>query len=166
MLTPSSLAFSWQKGTSTPPAARTISVGGPSNPTPVTATAVTSSGGAWLAVPAATYNAFTVSVDPSQLGIGTYQGSVVVTQGYGPPATLSVSLTVTGAAVPAISAAPTTLNFTAPAFNAPPYSQTISVTSDAAPAAFSVTLQPGTWLKVSPMSGTTPATLSVTWDPA
>jgi uncharacterized protein (TIGR03437 family) len=77
-----------------------------------------------------------------------------------------VTLTVTDTAVPAISAAPSNLTFTAPAFNAPPYSQTISVTSDSGPAAFSVTPQPGTWLKVSPLNGTTPATLTVTWEPA
>ena len=164
-LAPSSLAFTWQQGDSTVPAARIVSVSGHSTSASVTAAVSTSAGGAWLSATSATPGGFSVLVDPSQLGIGTYQGSVAVKQGYGPTATLPVSLTVTDAAVPMISASPAALNFTAPAFNAAPYSQSISLASSA-PAAFSLTLQPGTWLKVSPMSGTTPATLTVTWDPA
>src|SRR5260370_25534434 len=78
--------------------------------------------------------------------------------------TLPMTLTVTDTPVPSIAASPSTLTFTAPAFNADPYSQNISVTSPT-PVAFSVTLPPNTWVKVSPMS-TTPDTLSVTWDPA
>jgi uncharacterized protein (TIGR03437 family) len=166
-LAPSSLAFAWQTGSPTLPAARTIAVSGSLTTEAVTTAAVTS-GQSWLSVSAQAPQGFTlsVSVNPAQLAVGTYQGSIQVNQSFAPPATLPVSLTVTAAAAPAISAAPTSLSFSAPAFNATPYSQTISLTSDSGPAAFSVILPAGTWLKVSPMSGAAPATLSVTWDPA
>jgi uncharacterized protein (TIGR03437 family) len=167
VLTPSSLAFAWQIGSSSLPAARTVSIltsGGP-----VTTKASVASGASWLSVTMPGQNDYTtisVTVNPSQLAVGTYQGSIVVSQSSGPASTLPVSLTVTDTAVPMISATPTTLSFSAPAFNAPPYSQTIAVTSDQGSTPFSVMLQPSTWLKVSPMSGRTPATLTVTWDPA
>jgi uncharacterized protein (TIGR03437 family) len=169
-ITPASLAFAWQRGASTPPASRAVSVSPYSYPGAATATVV--AGQSWLSVsnpvPASNNSdSFSVSVNPSQLAVGTYPGSIVVSLNNShPPATLPVSLTVTDTAVPVISAGPESLSFTSPAFNATPASQTISVTSDSGPAAFSVALQPGTWLKVSPVSGTTPATLVVTSDPA
>lgn len=170
-LAPAALVLAWQRGTPVP-AARKVWIGATS--TGAAATARTASGGAWLAVAdpvnATPYYTAAVTVNPSQLAAGTYRGSIEVALNYaltqGPVAALPVTLTVTDAAVPAIAAAPASLSFTAPAFDATPYSQTIAVTSDSGPAAFSVTPQPGTWLKVSPLSGTTPATLTVTWDPA
>jgi uncharacterized protein (TIGR03437 family) len=168
LITPSSLAFTWQKGAAAP-GARTVLVS-PAAQALVTMTPSTSSGGSWLSVSSGTGSSagytFSVSVDPSQLAVGTYQGTIVATPSYGPLAKLPVTLTVTAAAVPMISASPATLNFTATTFTSPPASQTVTVASDSGPAPFAVTLQPGTWLKVSPMSGTTPATLTVTWDPA
>ena len=167
VLTPASLLFTWQRASAALPAARTVKVA-LSTITTLTAAASTDSGQPWLSVsvPAQLGNSLSVSVDPSQLAAGTYHGSVVVTPGFGPPATLPVTLTVTDAPVTLIAAAPTSLTFTSPAFNAPPYTQTVALTSHSGPAAFSVAVEPGSWLKVSPMSGTTPATLTVTWDPA
>jgi uncharacterized protein (TIGR03437 family) len=55
---------------------------------------------------------------------------------------------VTDTPVPVISADPTSLTFSAPVSTATPYSLRISFTSDSGPAAFSVSLQTGTWLKV------------------
>jgi uncharacterized protein (TIGR03437 family) len=166
-VTPASLVFAWQKG-SAAPAPRTILAS--ASETIITATPATTSGGTWLSVSSETATAagytFSVSVDPSQLAVGTYPGSLLLQQSFGPPATVPVTLTVTAAAVPMISASPASLTFTATTFTATPYSQTVALTSDSGPAAFSVNLQPGSWLKVSPMSGTTPGTLTVTWDPA
>jgi uncharacterized protein (TIGR03437 family) len=169
VMTPSSLAFAWQKGSSPLPAARTVPVV-PASLRIGRVTAATASGQSWLSVSVTANSspnfALSVSVNPSQLTAGTYQGSIVVKESFGLAATLPVTLTVSDTALPVISATPTSLNFSTPAFNATPPAQTISVTSDSGPAAFSVTLQPGTWLKVSPMSGTAPATLIVTSDPA
>lgn len=170
LLTPTSLQFAWQAGSSTLPAAQTVSV----NSGNLKDASVTS-GASWLSVSVSSgLNSLAVSVNPSQLVPGTYQGSITATQFYGPSATLPVTLTVTSAPVPVISVTTQNLSFTAPAFNSPPYTQTIAVTSDSGPAPFTITAAPGTggfinnvtWLKISPMSGTTPATLTVTWDPA
>jgi uncharacterized protein (TIGR03437 family) len=168
VLTPSSLAFAYQRGSATPPSARTVLINF-ARFGAIKVAATTASGQSWLtaAISAAGPSAnFTVSINPSQLAVGTYEGSVLVTQDRGSSATLPVSLTVTDTPVPLISAAPTSLSFSAPAFNAVSYTQAITLTSDSGPAAFSVSLEPGTWLKVSPTSGTTPSTLMVTWDPA
>jgi uncharacterized protein (TIGR03437 family) len=170
VLSPSSLAFAWQLGSSVLPAARTISIASIEASTPSVP-----SGGSWLSsTQGAVAGTISVSVNPSQLAVGTYQGSVLVTQALEGSATLPVSLTVTDSAVPVISATPGSISFTAPAFNATPYSQTIAVTSDYGSAPFTVTPMAGSgadagpfaWLKVSPLSGTTPATLTVTWDPS
>jgi uncharacterized protein (TIGR03437 family) len=73
------------------------------------------------------------------------------------------------APVPLISAASPNLTFNAAAYNVAPYSQSLAITSDSGAAAFSVSVAPPgsfSWLKVSPSSGTAPATLTVTWDSA
>jgi hypothetical protein len=172
-LTPAAVTFGWQMGSSILPAPKTVSINASSAGA---LTACVTSDSSWLSVslqsPVAT--SMTVTVNPSQLALGTYQGSILLTQSYGPPTTLPVTLTVTNTAVPMISETPVSLTFTAPAFNATPYSQTIAVTSDSGPTAFTVTHMAGIggfvnnvdWLKVSLLSGTTPATLTVTWDPA
>jgi len=170
-LSADSLTFSWQKGSSVLPAPRTVTVADTSSIAATTAQIV--SGSPWLSVATkpsgSQVTTLTVSVNPTQLAVGAYQGSIQVADTLGlastPPATLPVTLTVTDAPVPSIAADSPSLTFTAPAFNADPYTQTISVTS-ATPVPFSVSLPPHTWVKVSPMSGTTPATLNVTWDPA
>jgi uncharacterized protein (TIGR03437 family) len=172
-LTPAAVTFAWQMGSSIPPAPRTVSI----NASYVVAlTASVASGGSWLSVslPSPFAQSMTLTVNPLLLGLGTYQGLILLTQSNGPPATLPVTLTVTNTAVPMISGAPVSLSFTAPGFDAKPYSQTIAVTSDSGPTAFTVRHPTGVggyvdnvdWLKVSPLSGTTPATLTVTWDPA
>ena len=170
-LAPSSLLFGWQLGATVLPAAQTVvSV----SPIFFLKTAAVASGASWLSVSFSTaLNTLTVSVNPSQLGLGTYQGSVTVTGTYRPTTTLPVTLTITSAPPPSISATPQNLSFGAPAFNGTPYTQTIAVTSASGPAAFIVTPVAGggtyqgpfAWLKVSPLSGTTPTTLTVTWDP-
>ncbi len=167
VMTPASLAFRWQKGAPAPGPKTVLFTRGDS--VVVTFAASTTSGGSWLVVPGGngtSAESFAVSVDPSQLDAGTYQGSVLVKQSYGPSAELPVTLTVTAAPVPVLSAGPAAIDFTATTFTSPPTTQTVVLTSDAGPAPFSVNLAAGTWLKVSPLNGTTPATLTVTWDPA
>ncbi len=168
ILSPTSLAFAWQTGTPAPAAQTFLAIPYVLYPFAAT-TATTTSGGSWLSVSSGTETppgyTFSVSVNPAQLAPGTYGGSILLNPGYSPPSTLPVTLTVAAAAVPMISAAPTALSFSAPAFNAAPDSQSIALSSNGAPAAFSVAVPPGSWLKVSPLSGTTPATLTVTWDP-
>ena len=170
-LAPSSLLFGWQMGATVLPTAQTVSV----SPMDFFKAATVASGASWLSVSFSTaLNTLAVSVNPVQLGLGTYQGSITVTGIYGPTTTLPVTLTVTSVPPPSISATPQNLTFTVPAFNAPAYTQTIAVTSDSGPAPFTVTPVSGVgtyegpiaWLRVSPLRGTTPATFTVTWDPA
>ena len=162
VLVPPTLGFVWQIGSSSPPAAQTVTTTSSFGLTSVSVAA----GAPWLAASAATYSSLTVSVNPASLALGTYHGSVVVAGYLTPTLTLPVTLTVTTGPVPSITVAPLSLSFTAPAFNATPYSQSISVTSSSGSVTFTATaIGPNSWVKVTPTSGTTPATLTVTWDP-
>ena len=167
-LAPSSLQFSWQAGTSAKPAARTVSAA--PYEYGITSATVTQ-GASWLSASIASQFAseFTVSVNPSNLAPGAYNGSILVTAYYSGTSTLPVTLIVTSAPVPLISASSSSLTFNAAAYNAATYSQSLAITSDSGAARFSVSVSPPgsfSWLKVSPLVGTTPAMLTVTWDPS
>ena len=114
-----------------------------------------------------------VGVDPSRLTAGTYTGRIKIS-GTGPgsatpansPVTIPVTVTITSGR---ISATPTPLNFTQTAGGAAPAAQTIQVTSDSTPLTFTAVASPGaaianSWISVTPNSGTTPTTLTVTVD--
>jgi uncharacterized protein (TIGR03437 family) len=156
-LTPPSLAFAWQMGSPVLPAPRSIYVNTSASGT---LTFTVTSGSSWLS-----YAKGGVTVNPSQLSLGTYQGSISITQDALSFATLPVTLTVTSTSVPQILTNPASIAFTVPSTTATPYSQTIAVASDSGPTPFLVVPAYGTFLKVSPVSGVTPATLTVTWDP-
>ena len=160
LIAPSSLAFEWQIGSSILPAARSISIVAPASGT---LQFTVSSGASWLS--ASESGGFSVSVNPSQLALGTYQGTISITQSGLSFAYLGVTLTVTDTYVPLISTNPASISFAAPSTTATAYSQTIAVASDLGPTPFLVRVPPGSFLNVSPMSGMTPATLTVTWDP-
>jgi uncharacterized protein (TIGR03437 family) len=172
MLVPSALGFVSKVGSSAPPAAQTVTTTAAFGAT----TVLVAAGAPWLSPSIATSSTIAVSVNPANLAVGTYQGNVVVSgSGYLTPVlTLPVTLNVTTGPASSLTAAPLSLSFTAPAFNATPSSQTISVTSSSGSVPFTATAIAGTgsssgpypWLMVTPTSGTTPATLTVTWDPA
>jgi uncharacterized protein (TIGR03437 family) len=168
VLVPSALGFVWQTGSSSPPAAETVTTTAEFGVTTVSVAA----GAPWLSASVATSLTISVSVNPANLAVGNYHGSVVVSGYLTPTLTLPVTLDVTNAPVSSISAAPLSLSFTAPAVNATPYTQSISVTSSSGSVPFTAAAigAPGSgsysWLKVTPTSGVTPATLTVTWDPA
>lgn len=169
VLSPASLAFAWQAGSQSSTITEQIWFSGATR----TVTASVTEGSSWLAVNQPELlgpSPFEVSVNASQLAPGTYQGAIQVSEIFGPSATLPVSLTVSGTAAPAIAATPATLSFSTPSYSATPYTQTIQVTSSGGSVPFSIGAPQGVgvtpWVQVSPMSGTTPATLSVTWNPA
>jgi uncharacterized protein (TIGR03437 family) len=98
-LSPASLQFSYQTGSSAP-AAQKVAVNSSGVSLNFTAAANTQSGGAWLSVtPAAgsTPGELNVSVSPSSLSAATYNGTVTVTSASASnsPQTVSVTLTVT-----------------------------------------------------------------------
>ena len=100
-----------------------------------------------------------LSANASGLSAGPYQTSVTVAAG-----SASVNITVTFAVsnpIGAIAASPTSIAFAQSLGEGAPSSQIIAVTAGTA-TSFTATTSSGTWLTVSPTSGTTPATLTLT----
>jgi uncharacterized protein (TIGR03437 family) len=140
----------------------------------------TASGGDWLSVSppsgitTASVATLTVSVNPSALlfglGPGIYRGTVTVTplatqfQPAGPPISFPVALTVTSS--PLVNHIISLESFIGAPANR--LSDTIPITPDILPGPFSVgaiTDSGGNWLSATPLSGTTPAQLTVAATP-
>jgi uncharacterized protein (TIGR03437 family) len=159
-ISPAGLTFTAQYGsTSATPAS--ISLSSTDN-TPLTYTATPSSSG-WLFVSptsGTTPSAVTVSVSPTLLGPGTYTGSVTI-QSPGLPSAVLVPVTLTITQTAALSASPTSLTFTQVQGAAAPAGQALTVSSGGGNTIFTATSS-ATWLTVTPSSGTTPATVTVT----
>lgn len=170
---PLSLTFSQTLG-GTPPASQTIKVTGTGpQALAVNVAATTNSGVNWLTVTPSTGNTpatLTVSVDGSKLSPGTYIGTITISapNAAGSPQTIQVTLTV--AAQPTISLVPASLQFSSQVGGAAPATQSIAVAASSGSlpftAAATVTGNSGNWLSVSPASGTSPANLTVTVNPA
>jgi uncharacterized protein (TIGR03437 family) len=160
---PSLLNYAYQSGGS-PPQAQAVTV----SATSAAAFTAAASGGSWLTVnptSGTTPAILSVSVSPTGLSPGTYNGTITITApGAGnSPQTVSVSLTV--ASAPTISVSPSLLNFAYQSGGSPPQAQTVTVSATSA-AAFTAAASGGSWLAVNPTSGTTPASLSVSVSPA
>jgi uncharacterized protein (TIGR03437 family) len=163
------ISWQWQTG-SAPPPARTVPFNG--DPSMVyTATAATSSGGAWLSVTpqSALDTALTVTADPAGLAPGTYQGAITVTPALGSALTIPATLTVTASEPPPVTASPSSLKFNWVYGAAAPAAQTIAFSTPAGPAPFTAYVNPSQpnllWLQVTPASGTAAAALTVSVDP-
>jgi trimeric autotransporter adhesin len=157
------------------PAAQVVTVnttGGQPLAFSANAATTTPAGGSWLLINGTTAtfagNApgpFSVSVNSAGLAAGTYTGSIIITaiNASNPSVVIPVTLTVTGAQT--LAANQTSLTFTGAVGGGAPAAQTISITSTTgSPVVFATTAQPlgGNWLTVSPATGTTPATVTVT----
>ncbi len=162
-LSPPQVSFSQILGGPTP-VSQTVQISSP-NITSYTASVPPSA--TWLTVtPAngAIPGTLTLSVNPAGLTAGPYQTTVTITGG-GVTTTLPVALTITGTAV---AVSPATLTFSGSATGTNPASQTLSVSSTGNPFAFTAaaaTTTGANWLSVTPASGTTPGTLTVTASP-
>jgi adhesin/invasin len=166
-LSPTALTFNAQQGAANPPN-QTVALSNAGGGTFNWTASVTS--GAWLTVtPPSGTGAATLTIAASSAGLnpGTYNGTVqVAVSGAGnTPQTLAVTFTVVQAAASAISLTPNSLQFTATAGSNPAtqtfqvlnvYSTTLGWTAAAS------TQTGGNWLSVSPSSGVSPATLTVT----
>ena len=134
-----------------------------------TATATTNGGGTWLTVSPAngTTNAqVTVSVNGSALTPGQYTGTVTIASPGAASKQVSVTLTVVTAQT--FTVAPATVSFSYILGTAAPAAQTVQLTSSGSPAPFSVTAATtsgGNWLTVTPVTGSTPAALTITANP-
>ncbi|NWG32621.1 MAG: hypothetical protein HXY29_14185 [Rhodocyclaceae bacterium] len=159
---PSSLFFAFAVGGSNP-APQNISLS--SSGAPLNFTVSTSA--SWLSASppnGTTPGNLSVSVNPSGLGIGTFNGSVTITAaGAGnSPVTVPVTLTVSG--VVNLTATPASLSFLYRVGRPRPSAQTISVSAAGASVAFSASTSGGTWLSATP-GGTTPTNVTVSVDP-
>lgn len=155
------ISFSFTIGQAVP-AARTINA--TSGGVPLGIKAVSSA--AWLLVTPATAStpaALSVSVNPTGLTAGTYQGVITVTGGSS-SATLNVSLTVSSPSA-TFSASPSALYLSYTVGGAIPAPTQVRIIST--PAGVGFTVSPGAaWLKVTPTTATATAYLSVSIAPA
>ena len=166
-LTPSSLNFAYQVGGATP-AAQSVAV---ASSGAALSYAVTSSA-TWLAATPAsgsTPGSLSVSVNPSGLAAGIYNGtiSVAATGAGNSPRTVAVALTVTAAPPPSpnLSTTPSSLNFAFQIGSANPAAQNVSVSSSGPALNYNVSTSTA-WLSATPASGTTPGSLSVSMNPS
>ena len=162
----SPLALSFTMVQSGPaPQAQTVSISGTPGPLPYT---VSVSGGAWLsATPLSGNTPGTLQVSANGAGFqpGSYIGSVTIASpgAGGSPVTIQVTLNV----VPqqTLTVSPASLSFGYITGQAAPGSQTVQVTSTGVSAPISVAASGGSWLQVTPVTGSTPATLTISVNP-
>jgi len=164
-----SVTFTGQAGGSNP-ASQTVNITSTSGTAvAVSTTSSTSSGGNWLTItPSGTTTPVVLTVNAAlgTLTAGTYNGTITVTPTGGSVLTIPVSFAVS--ANNTVSASPTTLTFSYRAGDQPPAAQTVNVTGGGSSGglAFTATASStGNWLSVTPTSGTTPGSLSVSISP-
>ncbi len=170
-ITPTSLTFTAPEGTTAPLTPKVISLTSTDSSTaiPFNVQISTSSGGTWLFLAASggnnTPSNISVTVNPSGLQMGTYQGTVTVTSPNLPAAqTIPVMLTISSNTT--VTATPASVTLTAPSNATTAVTQQVQLaaTGTTAPVTFSATASTnlgGNWLSVSPSGGNAPATLTV-----
>ena len=165
-VSPLSLSFSYQTGGSTP-TAQPVTL---SSSSALNYTAVSSA--AWLnATPAsgATPASLSVSVNPSGLAVGNYSGTLTVTASgaSNSPQKIAVSLAVTSASSgnPSLNVAPGTLTFTYASGSTTSGTQNLSITSTGAALQITAAASGGSWLSVTPTTGSTSVTVKVSANP-
>jgi uncharacterized protein (TIGR03437 family) len=164
---PGSLAFAFTTGGSVP-SPKSIAVGSTGSALNFSASASTSSGGAWLAVSGGGTTPGNLSVSMNagvvtSLGAGTYNGSVTITSsGAGnSPVTVPVLLTVSTQSL--ITVNPASLVFLYQSGGSVPAAQPVNIGSSGAALAFSVSVSTssgGNWLAAAG-GGNTPGIVNV-----
>jgi uncharacterized protein (TIGR03437 family) len=160
--TPATLAFNYQTGGATP-APQSFALASGNVQVSFTAT----SPGNWLQLSpprGTTPGSVLVTANPAGLPAGTYGGTINVVA-YGATSSAAVAVTLTITAPPQLNIAPSQLFFAVPVGGPAPAPQTLTVTSTGAPLAFTAAAG-SIWLGVTPTSGTTPVTLTVSVNPA
>src|SRR5215469_16872627 len=159
---PSNLSFTYQTGGATP-AAQPVNLTSSSGAISYTV----ASSAAWLtATPASgsTPGSLSVSANPSGLAAGTYSGTITVTASgaSNSPLKIGTTLTVTSPSTSAsLSINPGTLSFNYQSGTTASGSQTLAVSSTGAALTFTAAASGGSWLTITPASGSTPASLKV-----
>lgn len=127
---------------------------------PNTSFTASASGGSWLSLSAAsgtTPASLVASCNPGTLSSGSYTGSISLV-GNGITNTIPVTFNVNPAA--SLTVTPTALSFSAIATGASPAPQTVSISANPS-TTFTASVGGSPWLVVSPASGATPATLTI-----
>jgi uncharacterized protein (TIGR03437 family) len=176
-VSPKLLAFTVDLGSSIVPAAQPLSITGNGGVLAYTTVIATSSGGAWLVAQGSANGNTpgTVNIglaNYSNLAPGPYMGTVTISSvASDSPVVVPVTLTVVAA--PSLAVSPATITVSQGMSNGSNVNQQsiqVSIASgsnDVASLGFSATATTksgGNWLSVSPASGTTPATLTVSID--
>ena len=161
---PTSLSFTYQIGGSTPAAQAANLTSSGSAVSYTTATSAT-----WLtATPASgtTPGSLSVSVNPTGLAAGTYTGNVTATSSgaSNSPKAVPVTLTVTAASLPTLTASPLNLSFSYQSGGATPAAQNVNLTSNGSALSYTAASS-AAWLTATPASGNTPGSLSVSVSP-
>ena len=169
IVSPATLSYSYQIG-GTAPTAQNVAVTSSGAALSYTATSSTTSGGNWLAATPAsstTPGTESVSVNTTGLAVGTYTGTVSVASpaAGNSPQTVAVTLHVTAATAPNLIVSPATLSYSYQIGGTVPAAQNVAVTSSGAALSYTVASSQ-TWLVPTPLSGTTPGSLSVAINPA
>lgn len=165
--TPAALSFAYQT-VGNPPAAQSIEVTATGS-SAVSFTAAASSTGNWLSVTPSsgvTPASLSVSVSGAGLAAGVYSGQIVLTSGTAGNPQTAIPVTMTVINTQTLSIDTTPLNFTYTYGGSNPAPQTLQLTSALGNTQVPFTIQPQSpyfdqWLTVTPTSGTTPATLTV-----
>jgi hypothetical protein len=169
-LSPTSLNYSYQIS-GTAPAAQNVKV---TSTGAALNYAVTTSGGSWLSASPATATSpgtEIVSVDPTGLSAGTYNGTVSVssTGAANSPQVVAVTLTVTNATLPNLKLSPASLTYSYQIGGSVPVAQNLAVTSTSTVLGYIVTpftTLGGNWLTATPANGTTPGSELVGINPS
>ncbi len=165
---PSSLTFSVTAGT-TGVLQQTITITNVAlAPLNWTAEAATQSGGFWLFASTAsgtTPGTVNAIVRPSGLAAGTYQGTITIRSDAAVNSPLVVNVTLTVTAAPAIALSSSSLSFGTQQGAPNPPNQTVTISNSGGGTlswtATASTQSGGSWLNVSPASGTGTGTLAV-----
>lgn len=167
-----SLTFTQATAGSSPTQTISVTSSGSSTPVSFTVAATTTTGGAWLTVTPAggnTPGTIQVSTSAGNLAVGTYTGTVTITAPSASGSPISIPVTLNVVAPQTLTAAPATLTFSfTTGTSAAPSPQSVQVTTsgNSIPVtAVASTKDGANWLSVTPTSGNTPVTLSVSVNP-
>ncbi len=161
---PSTLSFSYQQLGTTPAAAQ-ITLNASAGALPFTASAI----GSWLSVMSngsATPGVLTVSVNPSGMAVGTYQGAVLVTSAAATNSPVNIPVTFTVSAAPVLTSAPNALSFSYQQNGSLPGSQNLAIGASGSSLGYTIAPNPDAPWITATGAGPAPATITVSVNPA
>jgi len=165
--TPASLSFTQTVGSAAPPS-QMVQIGGVPTGATIGVNTTTLNGSGWLSASAAG-NTVTVTTNGTSLPQGAYAGVVTVFVPGAGGSPLSVPVMLTVGATPTLSVSTTSVNLAAQLGTTLNGSATVNVTSSGTNVPFTAMFTSttgGAFATVAPASGTAPATLTITVNPA